>query len=79
MGLELLEPEDKRKLDQIKSNHPYNNGVCCKQMFQLWLKKCPNASWNWLIQALREVDLKQLASNMQGMLEKTEGIVLSSV
>ena len=76
LGLELLEPGDEGKLNQIERNHPQDNGECCKQMFRLWLQKCPDATWNRLMQALREVGLNQLASKIDGLLlQKTKGNV----
>ena len=77
LGLELLDPEDEGKLNEIKSNHPQDNGECCKQMFQLWLGKCQNPTWNQLIQALREIKLNQLASEIDVKLNhmKFEGIL----
>ena len=44
---------------------------CCKEMFQLWLRKCSTATWDQLIQALREVDLNNLATKIEGMLRDT--------
>ena len=77
LGLELLEPADEGKLNEIKSNHPQDNGECCKQMFQLWLEKSQDPTWSQLIQALREVGLNQLASKVDVMLKHTkfEGIL----
>lgn len=72
--MELLEPEDEGKLNEIRINHPQDNGECCKQMFEMWLKKYPHATWNQLIQALREIKLNQLASKIDDMLITTEGI-----
>ena len=40
-------------------------------MFQLWLRKCSTATWDQLIQALREVDLNNLATKIEGMLRDT--------
>jgi len=37
-------------------------------MFQLWLRKHSNASWNQLIQALREIELSSLATKIKAML-----------
>ena len=71
LGLELLEQEDEGKLKQIKSNNPNDVGECCKEMFEFWLEKCNTATWDQLIQALREVDLNNLASEIQGMLKDT--------
>ena len=76
MGLELLEPEDEGKLHEIESNHPQNNGECCKKLFQFWLQKYPDATWIQMTQALRVVGLNQLASKIDGMLQSTEGIMI---
>ena len=74
LGLELLKTEDEGKLNEIKKNNPQDNGECCKQMFQFWLEKYPEATWNQLIQALRVYGLNQLASKINRMLQNTEGI-----
>ena len=71
LGLELLEQEDEETLNQIKANYPNDVSECCKEMFQLWLSKCATATWNQLIQALREVDLNNLATTIEGMLKNT--------
>ena len=74
LGLELLEPEDGGKLNVIQYSNHRDVSECCQQMFQLWLENCPDATWEHLIQALREVGLNQLAFKINGMLERTEGI-----
>ena len=71
LGLELLEQEDEETLNQIKANYPNDVSECCKEMFQLWLSKCATATWNQLIQALREVDLNNLATTIEGLLKNT--------
>ena len=78
MGLELLEQEDEERLNEIESNNPNDVGKCCKEMFQLWLRKCTNATWNQLIQALKEVELNNLATRIKGMLIQTDEIVSTS-
>ena len=76
LGLELLEQEDEGTLNEIQKNNPYNASECCKEMFQLWLNKCPNATWNLLIDALREpnIELNSLATTTEHMLMPTESI-----
>ena len=71
LGLELLEQEDKETLNEIKINHSNDVNKCCLQMFQLWLNKCTTATWNQLIKALREVNLNNLATTIEGMLMHT--------
>ena len=75
MGLELLEPEDEVKLNEIQYSGHRDISERCKQMFQLWLERCPDTTWEHLIQALREVGLNQLASNykIHHMLQTPEG------
>ena len=78
LGLELLEQEDEAKVNEIETNNPSDVSKCCKEMFQLWLEKCTNATWNQLIQALREVDLNNLATTIEGMLKPSDKIVCAS-
>ena len=75
LGLQLLEPEDEASLNEIKHNSHNNVAECCKEMFQLWLEKCPDASWNQLIESLKEpsVGLNHLASKLEQMLTPIEG------
>lgn len=70
LGLELLEQEDEGELNEIQINNPKNASECCKEMFQLWLRKCPNATWDLLINALREpnIELNTLATTIESML-----------
>lgn len=68
LGLELLEPEDEERLNEIEANSPKDASNCCKEMFQLWLRKCSDATWDRLIQALEEVELKTLAVKVKKML-----------
>ena len=45
-------------------------------MFQLWLQKQPTASWNQLIDSLRQpgVDLGHVADKIEQMLPKPTGV-----
>ena len=78
LGLELLEQEDEEILHKFKCNNPNNMDECCKEMFQLWLRKSPDATWNQLIQALKEVELNNLAATIEGMLMPTQDTVCAS-
>ena len=79
LGLELLEQEDEEMLNQIESNNPNDVSKCCKEMFQLWLRKYTNATWNKLIEALVQVELNNLATTIEEMLIPTKEIVCASV
>ena len=70
IGLELFDPEDESKLDEIQSNKGGNVGDCCGEMLRVWLQKQPYATWNQLIDALRSpgVELFVVASKIEEML-----------
>ena len=70
LGTELLDFEDVKNLDLIEANHPSDLDKCCVKMFQLWLRKQPSASWNQLIEALRQpdIELHTLATKIEQML-----------
>ena len=68
LGLELLDSQHEEKLNEIKCNYPNNVGECCKEVFRLWLNTNDNATWNSLIQALKEIKLNSLSTTIKGML-----------
>ena len=74
MGIELLEAEDLHALDEIQRNYPRDVGMCCTKMLQLWLERQPDASWEQLLQALKEVEMNDLASTIkQELLSADQG------
>ena len=70
LGIELLDSRDIGELDTTEAEHPSDLNKCCTKMFNLWLKKQPTASWNQLIEALRQpgVELGTLACKIEQML-----------
>ena len=70
LGIELLDYNDVGELNTIKAEYPSDLNKCCNKMFDLWLKKQPTASWEQLIEALRQpgIELGTLASNIEQML-----------
>ena len=74
LGLELLE---QKELNQIQIDNPNDGYKCCKEMFQLWLRKSPNATWNQLIKALEEpsIELNKLAATIKELLLPMEDTV----
>ena len=71
LGIELLEADDIEGLNKIKSDNPKDHdNRCCTEMFQLWLRKQPTASWNQLIESLKQpvIELTQLAITIEQML-----------
>ena len=70
LGIELFDSNDVGDLDTIEAEHPSDLNKCCIEMFNMWLKKQPTASWNQLMEALRQpgIELGTLASNIEQML-----------
>ena len=70
LGIELLDCSDVGELDIIEAEHPSDLNKCCTKMFNLWLKKQPEASWNQLMEALRQpgIELGTSASKIEQML-----------
>ena len=70
LGIELLDSNDVEELDTIEAEHPSDLNKCCIKMLNLWLKKQPTASWNQLIEALRQpgIELSTLANKIEQML-----------
>ena len=77
LGLELMDAcvEDEQLLGEIKKNYQSCND-CCREMFKLWINiQAGSASWNQLIQALREpsLELTDIAVKIEGMLQPSCG------
>ena len=71
LGVELLDLNDIEELNTIEAESPSDLNKCCTKMFSLWLKKHPTASWNQLIEALRQpsVKLGTLATKLKQKLD----------
>ena len=71
LGLQLLDPEDKSKLDAIRDNNLNAPGRACTDMFSLWLEKYPSASWNSLISTIKGpgVEKYHVACKIEQMLQ----------
>ena len=66
--MELLGQDAVYALNVISSNHPSDVEECCLVMFTKWKERTPKANWNQLINALKDVQLVQLASELEGSL-----------
>ncbi|XP_065908214.1 uncharacterized protein [Dysidea avara] len=80
LGIELLDDKDCDKLDAIQSDHSKDVSSCCTQMFKLWLNLQPSASWNQLIQALREPNIGKdgLAKEIETKIKSINQGIISS-
>ena len=59
LGLELV--DSNKVLKVIEADHPHNTNTCCRVMFEKWLEKTPNASWNQLVTALDNIKMNTAA------------------
>ena len=67
MGVQLLDNEHVKKLDNIRENHKEVE-MCCSDMFQAWLDTSPSANWNEFLYALKIVGLSELATKIEAKL-----------
>ena len=68
LGTELMGGDAISTLNVISINHPNDVEKCCSVMFTKWKQQKPKANWKNLIDALREIKLDQLASELEGLL-----------
>ena len=59
LGLELV--DSNRILKVIGADHPSDVNTCFYVMFEKWLGKTPNASWDQLVTALNNVEMNTAA------------------
>ena len=73
LGLELLETKHERELEIIETNYRNDVAMCCRKMFSKWLEtQCDNASWDQLIQAVKNIELNNVASDIEQLLLQGE-------
>ena len=70
LGVQLLNPEQAKKLDIIQADHPGDSETCCTAMFKYWLQVDTNASWDKLITALQKADYVVLANKIRRMISE---------
>ena len=70
LGIQLLTEDQESHLDVINANYGHDVVKSCTQMFWLWLKSDPNASWHQLIVSLKSpaVQLHSVAADIERML-----------
>ena len=64
IGLELLDSDGAVVLNEIGTNYPTDVSKCCTEMFNEWLQRVPDASWNQLAEALKKVGLNTAAKDI---------------
>ena len=72
IGVALLDPGDEVVLNVIDKNHHRDVEKCAAEMLKIWLSRKSEATWNQLLEALREPNIKlnALAKKIEEMLSK---------
>ncbi|XP_065896237.1 uncharacterized protein [Dysidea avara] len=69
LGLELLETKHEKYLDVIESDgNKYDVQWCCRKMFRKWLETSDTATWDQLIEAIKSINLNDVASGIPSLL-----------
>ena len=66
--MELLRQDAVPALNVISINHPTDVEKCCLAMFTKWKERTPKANWTQLLNALKDIQLVQLASELEKLL-----------
>ena len=69
LGLMLLDPKYENELNTIEADTRNDVATCCRKMFSKWLNTDQLASWDKLIKALRIVQLNNVASDIEQLLQ----------
>ena len=58
LGVQLCRDHDVPQLNIIQRQYPNDFTRACTEMFEYWLRRYPNATWNKLVDALRAPGLE---------------------
>ena len=70
LGLELLDPVNEHELEIIEKDVRDDAKMGCRKMFKKWLDSDEEASWEKVIQALRDIELDEVAHNIEEHLQQ---------
>ena len=77
LGIALMGQNAAPSLDMIRVDYPNNVEECCSRMFNKWRQTTPTGSWGKLLQALKEVKLMDLVSELEKLLSIEQGSKIS--
>ena len=74
LGLELLETKHEKELDTIEQDNKVEGAkTCCRKMFSKWLEaQYDSATWDQLIQAVKNIELNNIANDIEQLLLQGE-------
>ena len=79
LGLVLMGESSRNNLNVIKIDQRNTYGYC-DAMFGLWLQRVPDASWDKLITALKELKMDDIVKNLEERLpSKTDFLAMYTV
>ena len=80
IGVDLFDVGDEAVLDSIQENNPKDADRCAVEMLKLWLARKSEASWDQLLETLREpnIRLDALATKIEEMLSKGTYVYLTT-
>ena len=77
LGLELLETQYERELEIIDTNYRNDVVTCCRKMFSKWLEtQSDEASWDQLIQTVKNIELNDVANDIERLLLRGEYVTV---
>ena len=77
LGLELLEDEYEGELETIHKDYKADGSkTCCQKMFSKWLETRDGASWDQLIEAMRTIELNNVARDIEQLLVQGECVLM---
>ena len=79
LGIALMGINAAPGLDVIRINYPNNVEECCLRMFNKWRQTTTTGSWGKLLQALKEIKLVELVSELEELLSIKQGDKMSQV
>ena len=71
LGLELV--DSNKILKVIEADHRNDVTTCCRVMFEKWLEVKPDASWDQLVTALKNIKLNTAADAVSKLFNSTSG------
>ena len=79
LGVQLLRPNLTKELDIIGANHPHNVVRCCECVLEKWLETSTDATWDELIEALKQIQLNHFANELEQRLKSQCKVTIGNV
>ena len=75
LGLELLDSSHEKVLENIeRDGSRFDVQWCCRKMLTKWLEVSDDATWGQVIDAVKSINMNDLASSLESLLPQSEQI-----